>query len=133
MDKMELLLLALKTESDPRKALELAREMAEFVGQPAGHAPMQIDGRVVDVVVTPDTEPGEASTIKKGPRSQRKWTEQERLAAAFMMDEGKSFEAIGNMLGRTPTGVDKAWRDGLIPSKRVWTRRVNKRNRKKEG
>ena len=137
MDRMEILKLALATNADPEKALDLASRMAAFV---AGDVPAPAAPPPAAVFVQQEaqTQPQAHKVLRKRmgliapgvmgfkakedktprpARSAKLWTEDERLEATLMLDEGQTFQAVAQRLDRTAGAVEKAWRDGLLPCK----------------
>ena len=108
MDRMEILRMALGASKDAREALALANQMAAFVrGTPVDDAP----------VVVP------ASVQELKARARCRWTDDERLRAADMIDAGKDLAAVAQSVGRSLTAIEKAWLDGVIPAQRQYVPR----------
>lgn len=120
MDRAEILKLALASQPDAKQALDLAKQMDAFIkGDPLPAIPVQ--------AIESDLERAIRKELKmenhagKPWRGKRRWTDEEKLLAATMIDEGKTWGHIATELNRTLEGVEKAWRDGLFPCARVWT------------
>lgn len=100
MDRMEILRLALASTKDPREALTLAREMADFVT--SGETPTQVRRDInPHAIIFP----------------RRLWTDQERLEVAAMLDAGKGLVEISAAFNRSPKSIFEQIRLRMIPCK----------------
>lgn len=141
MDRMEILKLALASSPDAGKALELAKQMAEFVaGNKVAEAlpapkPAQASLELTQVAPRPKEQKGRLSLIAPGvmgrklylpaeahgrqhlSRHARAWSDEERIKAAAMLDHGATFVEVAQALERTSGAIEKGWRFGLFPTK----------------
>lgn len=140
MDRMEILRLALASSPDAAKALDLARQMADFVAgnqvadvAPTPPNPAQASLELTQIIPRPPIRRGRLSLISPGvkgsklyppvddkknlSRHAKAWRDEERLNATFMLDSGATFVDVAQTLGRTPGAIEKAWRFGLFPTK----------------
>ena len=98
MDRMEILKLALASSPDAERALDLAQKMADFVEAP----PRQQD----------------APAGGKPANAGKRWTTDELLQAAELIDSGMSIQQVADATQRTWGAIDNAWREKLIPATR---------------
>ena len=100
MDRMEILRLALASTKDPREALTLAREMADFVN--SGETPTQVQRDInPHAIIFP----------------RRLWTDEDRLEVAAMLDAGKGLIEISAAINRSPKSIFEQMRLRMIPCK----------------
>ena len=136
MDRLEILKLALASNPDARKALELAHQMAEFVAgkqvaEPAPK-PAQASLELTKIAPRPPSTKGRLSLIAPGvmgrkfyatatdkipARKARAWSDEERKRATLMLDLGSTFIDVARALERTPGAIEKAWRHGMFPTR----------------
>lgn len=90
MDRMEILKLALSTTKDAREALTIAREMAAFL---AGQAKQTKE------------QPAARKTEKRKEMTRRRWTMQDDMRAAMLLDNGASYAEVGHALRRSAKAV----------------------------
>lgn len=90
MDRMEILKLALSTTKDAREALTIAREMEAFL---AGQAEQTKE------------QPAAQKTGKREERSWRRWTMQDEMRAATLLDNGATYAEVGRALKRSARAV----------------------------
>jgi len=101
MDKMEILKLALAHAPDPKSAMELAREMEEFLKGPTP-AP-----RWVAETITAMSEPQPKVTVKPA-NYRRSWTKTELVRLLKLIQEGKTISQMAEIMGRSHNSIDTA-------------------------
>ena len=101
MDRMEILKLALTHAPDPKSAMELAREMEEFLKGPSP-AP-----RWVAETITAMSEPQPKVTVKPA-NYRRSWTKTELVRLLKLIQEGKTISQMAEIMGRSHNSIDTA-------------------------
>jgi len=135
MDRLKLLEMALNSASTPQEALALAREMAAFLAGPEEAKPVSAPEKAPqtppllvhmqtrfpdETRAAPPNPPAPARARirpKQALRQNCAWTQDEEKRAAELLDAGKTYEEVGDALGRTRAGVLKRRVSGRLPVK----------------
>lgn len=112
MTREEILKAALAATKDARQAMDLAREMAAFLGEGAA-TPQSVTAVKVEEVKIHTRPHGKAPN-----RAKKFWTAEERRQAAALLDEGASYAEVGRIMGRSRAAILKARIMGHLPVKR---------------
>lgn len=106
MTREEILRLALERTPDIKSAIASAREMEEFLKETPPLA---------DLVAEAIHRPIARRKRVKLPNSNKPWTNQERLKAADLFNEGFTTSQVGELLGRSTHALYHQVNDDLIP------------------
>lgn len=101
MDRMEILKLALAHAPDPKSAMELAREMEEFLKGPTP-APRWVAETITAMSVPQPKTPAKPANYR------RSWTPDELARLRDLIHDGKTIVQICEIMGRSHNSIETA-------------------------